>query len=665
MRKSFVVISLMIVVVMAFSACQTATPTAAPATSSGGVTSVAPTTAANTAPAAAPKSKDPTTFVEVTAGDIATLDPAYAYDTSSGELIQNTYETLVFFDGANTNKYVPVLATEVPSVANGDVSADGLTWTWKIRSGVKFHNGDVMTPDDVAYTFQRGLLQGGTDSPQWMIYPMFFGSGTNDIADLIDSSLEEDRDGLSKVDATKLAAVCNQVKAAITADDTAGTVTFHLKQPAPAMLGILSQSWGSIVDQKWVGENKGWDGNCNDWQNYYAPTADTDPLTNIENGTGPFTLSNRNAGVENDLTAFPDYWGTKPSLKTVEIKYVNEWGTRFSMLQTGDADIAYVPVEDRSQVDPLVGEKCQWDATADAYGTCATTDASQPLRLYIGQPLPTQQDVIAFNFNVPTSKDSPNAYIGDGKLDGGGIPANFFSDVNIRKGFAYSFDWDTFIKDVYNGEAVQSVNIAMPGMPGYDANAPHYTFDVDKATAAFKAADADKTSPDAGVWSNGFFVIMLYNTGNTTRQTMAQILAADLAKVNPKFVVQPLGLPWAAYLAAIHAGSTPIWDAGWLEDYPDPDDWWQPYTIGSYGGYQNLPADLTSQFKDLLVKGEQGTTDAARAPIYQQLTQLYYDNAVGVPMVLQTSHAYEQRWVHGVVRNPLFSDLVFATISKD
>ena len=46
---------------------------------------------------------------------------------------------------------------------------------------------------------------------------------------------------------------------------------------------------------------------------------------------------------------------------------------------------------------------------------------------------------------------------------------------------------------------------------------------------------------------------MLYNQGNTTRQICAEILAANLAAVNPKFVVEILGLPWPAYLAAQRA----------------------------------------------------------------------------------------------------------------
>jgi hypothetical protein len=70
------------------------------------------------------------------------------------------------------------------------------------------------------------------------------------------------------------------------------------------------------------------------------------------------------------------------------------------MLQTGEADIVYVPVENRSQADALVGEKCVWDATANAYKACTVEDASKPLRLHIGRPQANQQDVVTFNFNI-------------------------------------------------------------------------------------------------------------------------------------------------------------------------------------------------------------------------------------------------------------------------
>lgn len=110
------------------------------------------------------------------------------------------------------------------------------------------------------------------------------------------------------------------------------------------------------------------------------------------------------------MTANPDYWRTEAayeggpsgvaSIKTAIIKIIPEWGTRFSMLQAGDADIVDVPVENRSQADALVGERCEWDAAANTYAACQTVDDAKPLRLRIGRPGNTQQDVIIYNFNI-------------------------------------------------------------------------------------------------------------------------------------------------------------------------------------------------------------------------------------------------------------------------
>jgi ABC-type transport system substrate-binding protein len=200
-------------------------------------------------------------------------------------------------------------------------------------------------------------------------------------------------------------------------------------------------------------------------------------------------------------------------------------------------------------------------------------------------------------------------------------------------------------------------------MPGYDAAAPHYTMDLAKAADAFKASTLK--SPDGkSLWDTGFRIQMLYNTGNNSRQTIAEIMAANLAQINPKFVVEILGLPWPAYLAAQRAKQIPIMTAGWLEDIHDPHNWYQPYTIGAYGGRQSLPADLTAQFKTILDKGVSVVDPAARTAIYKDFNQLYYDQAVGIPIVLTTSHNFQQKWVQGRLFNPIFSGLYWPTISK-
>jgi peptide/nickel transport system substrate-binding protein len=104
----------------------------APATTggetTGGETTGGETTGGETGGGAAAEfhSDDPTTFVEATIGDIDTFDPALAYDTASGEVIQNVYETLVFYDGEATDTFKPLLAE------SWELSDDGTVYTFHI-----------------------------------------------------------------------------------------------------------------------------------------------------------------------------------------------------------------------------------------------------------------------------------------------------------------------------------------------------------------------------------------------------------------------------------------------------------------------------------------------------------------------------------------------------
>ena len=773
MRKLFVVLSLLVVASMALAACGTPAPaTTAPATQ-------APTEP----PAAGFHAADTTTFViaESEVG-IDTLDPALAYDTASGEIIQNVYDSLIFYDGEATDKFVPQLASEMPTV-----SADGTVYTFKIRSGVKFHLGGDLTPSDVAYSFQRGLLQGGYSSPQWLLAEPFFGVGNDDITIVVGNDLSEkmsakldelaaaldlatfdsaafgtfftdyaayvqtlgftvdaatiladeanvttidemvaglataaddaakldaiktaasdlvsaagvdpyalpdDRDALSAVASDVLTATAEKVISMIVADDAAGTVTMTLAQPWGPFLATIAQSWGSVMDKEWVIENGGWDGTAETWQNFYGMASADDPFSTIVNGTGPFTLEKFANGEEIILARNDAYWKEPAKLERVILKQVPEWGTRFSMMQAGDADLATVPPANRSQMDELVGAFQVYDPATNAYGpvaevcgydaaalgsakftACASGEAGNggAFLARLGRP-GISMDVLLYNWMIATSEESPNPYIGSGKLDGNGIPADFFSDVHIRKAFSYSFDFDTLINDVYSGEATQSLQLTLPGMPGFFLDTPHYSFDLAKAEEEFKLADVDKDGiaagddPEGDVWTTGFRVQMSFNQGNNTRQTIAEILAGSLAEVNELFVVETLGLPWPAYLRAMRAKQIPIMTGGWLEDIHDPHNWYQPYTTGTYGGRQSLPADVKAQFSDILNRGVSETDPAKRAEIYKEANQLYYDLAVALPLDVITSHGFSQRWVEGVILNPIFPGLYYYTISKN
>ncbi|MGQ0548380.1 MAG: ABC transporter substrate-binding protein, partial [Armatimonadota bacterium] len=81
--------------------------------------------------------KNPDTLIIATIGDPETLDYAYGYDTASSQVyLWHIYETLIFFSGSSTGSFQPMLATEVPTLANGGISNGGKTYTFKVRDGV-------------------------------------------------------------------------------------------------------------------------------------------------------------------------------------------------------------------------------------------------------------------------------------------------------------------------------------------------------------------------------------------------------------------------------------------------------------------------------------------------------------------------------------------------
>ncbi len=666
--QGFTVVSLVVLVTMVLTACspqsQAAVQTAAPVVQTVVVGGTPQTIVVTSTPAATQaatfKSKDPSTFTVETFGEPETLDPALDYETAGGEIIQNTYDFLVFYNKDKVNELVPMLATEVPSQQNGGISADGTTYTFKIRQGVKFHNGDDMKPSDVAYTFQRGILQGGTASPQWLLAEPFFGTGVDDVAVVVadkaklTTDLHDDTAAMQKVDPAVLKAVCEQVKSVVVPDDTAGTVTMTLAQSWGPFLATIANTWGSVMSQKWVTANKGWDGSCDTWQNFYAPGQEGTKLGKVIMGTGPYKLDHWTPDVEWVLTAKDDYWrqagdelwpggpSGAPQIKRIVHKTVTEWGTRFAMLQTGDAAWVEVPMANRPQVDAWVGESC--DSETDQ---CTPTDNSdQPLRVWPKLTYPGRTDFFP-SFDVKTGETGENPYIGSGKLDGNGIPPDFFSDVHMRKALSYCFDYDTYIEEGQNGDGVRNSSVIITNMLGYNPDQEMYPFDMDKCKEELELAW------DGKVAEVGFRFQAITSTGSPMPQTALAILQSNLRSIDPKYQMEIVTLPWASYLAAFRAGLLPIAVSGWQEDYHDPHNWVQPFLVGTYATRQSFPEEFKDIFRPLIEQAVVEPDETKRAELYYELGKLRYEQVPEVNLSQDGERIYTQRWVNGFFWNPV------------
>ena len=566
--------------------------------------------------------KNPDTLIIATIGAPETLDPAWAYDTASGEIIENVYETLIDFKidpnlpperRGLTDQFEPELATEWEIV-------DETTIRFKIREGVRFHCGGTLTPEDVEYSLERLMVMDRDGGPAWMLLEALLG---------VDST--RDAEG-------NIIVPFERIDRAVEVED--GWVVLRMEEPYSytILLQVLSQMWAGIIDKEWAIEQGAWPGTAETYEEYNNP--ETPPLNDKMCGTGPFMLEKWEPGVQTILVRFDDYWREPAKLKRAVIKVVEEWTTRKFMLLSGDADIVVVP---RQFVPELEGTACEG------------LDKPCPTGIRYVKDLPTLVLSPAIFFTLDIDPNSP--YLGSGQLDGEGIPPDFFKDKHVRLGFAYAFDYDTFIEDAFLGEASRPCTPIIRGLAFFNPDAPCYTFDLEEAKRHFMLAF------DGQLWEKGFKITILYNTGNVARQTAAEILKKNIESLNPKFKVEVRNVDWPAYLKAMVGKQLPIFLIGWLADYPDPHNFYRPFfhsrgTFAEWQGYSNPEVD------QLIEQALRENDPAKREQIYRQLDELFFEEVITIPLAQPLGRHYQRDWVQGWYYNPINPGIDLYTIWK-
>ncbi|HZQ09771.1 MAG TPA: ABC transporter substrate-binding protein [Anaerolineae bacterium] len=405
------------------------------------------------------------------------------------------------------------------------------------------------------------------------------------------------------------------------------------------------------------------------WIQWHDPAAEKSELFDKMNGTGAFKLEAWKPGEEVDLVANEDYWVKEPlweggpsgapKLKRVVVKEVDEFGTRFAALQAGDADFIDVDPQYYPQLDPLVKEECDYKTNK----CTPTANKNGILRVFKNLPGVGTTDLL---LNVNINTEGGNNYIGSGALDGNGIPPDFFKDVHIRKAFNYCFDYDTYIKEVLQGDGLRRNGPVINPMLGYNDKGPRYDFDLQKCADEFKASEW-KTADGKSLWDTGFYIQLTYNSGNITRKTISEIYKQSLEQINPNFHVEVFALPWPVFLKERTARRLPIYTIGWLEDYHDPHNWVVPY-LASYGAFAGgVPQDLQATADDMVAKAAAETDQKKREQDYFDIQKWVYDNAINVYLDQTVGRHYENVAVQGWFYNPIYTgNVAYAyRLSKD
>jgi peptide/nickel transport system substrate-binding protein len=544
---------------------------------------------------------NPTDFVQQTIGDVDSLDPSWGYDTASGEQTDYIYETLLKYDGTSTTTFVPVLATEWEVLSSTSIR-------FKIRTGVKFQNGNDLTPPDVEYSFERAMVLDRGGGPTWMLQlPLLGMYRTRAGGEIVVTG--EDIDNAVEVDGDWV------------------VFNFAIEYPMLQWEQILTQSWGSILDKEWCVANGEWDGDLTGegWKAYNNPQKQDSYLYNHAMGTGPWEFDQWEQGEYIRLAKSDNYWGTPVFFERVITQFVDEWTSRKLALLNGDCDLAYVP---RNYIGELAGIE-DLNAIKD---------------------LPElANDCLFFNFSIDPTSD----LIGSGALDGNGITPDFFSDEDVRKGFAYAFDYDTYLADAMQGEGEMLGSPIVAPLAGYDPNGPHYTLDLAKAEEHFKAAWG------GAVWENGFKFTMVYNSGNIPRKTACDILSENLFAVNPKFLVSVQPLQWPVILDEIFyyaatddvKGPLPLFQIGWIADYPDADNFVSPFML-IYGDFSYYQGYGYASLDEKIETARYMAPGAARDAAYEEIAEIYYDDCPGIMLVQPLGRRFFTKYVKGFYFNP-------------
>ena len=141
---------------------------------------------------------------------------------------------------------------------------------------------------------------------------------------------------------------------------------------------------------------------------------------------------------------------------------------------------------------------------------------------------------LLFNFDINTES---NFFLGSGQLDGGGVPPNFFSDLNVRRGFSHCLDPVLFTELVLYGESIANNGVIPPPLLGY--NPEQETHDFNQELCAEELSLAWEGQLPAV----GFRLQVPFVSADRAQEVALANLQANLQAVNPAYRLETVGLP--------------------------------------------------------------------------------------------------------------------------
>jgi ABC-type transport system substrate-binding protein len=590
---------------------------------------------------------------EVFTGGPYSFDPAIDYESLGMEVILNVYQTLIQYNGSSTSQLNPIIATEIPTVANGGISNNYLNYTFYIRSGLKFSNGDPVTAWDAYISFIRTLLfvQDSPGTAGWILAQDLLLAG-----------------GFAPG-----ATSYQNITSAITVDNSTQTVTFHLLKPDPAFLDYLADPEAvSIMDYSWlVAHGAGITFTPSGFSAYINEGNETGYNTYVQYnamGSGPYMIKNYLIGQAVSYSPNP-YYSPIPGIPgyehaandTIYVQYEKDPSTGLLIAESGQTDI----VEGLPNVDyPII-------AHLQSEGKINITS------------FPTISiNFFDFNFNINTTMLSS---LGPGY----NVPQYYFTNLDVRRAWAYAFNYTNFIDNLlgnskYGADFGFHFTGMIPiGMVGY-LNVSQL-LQAGAVVPTYNLAIAKQDLEESGLYNTTINMPIIVDSSDTINYAAATDWASAMNSIDANIHASVLYMVWDQIEGYGVAGQNPmpIYTDDWGPDYPFPSDYIVPmYQEDGYYGYAN------SWNPQVLAASGQQNESLADALMNQYIAEAentgnatlaikYYDQAevLGVNLTLYT-YTYQANafWIystliHGFQNevNPIYGgddNIIYLFLSK-
>ena len=546
---------------------------------------------------------NPCEMTDMTIGEADTHDPADAYDSASGDVISNVYDTLYRYEGDGDGGSIIV-----PRLATGhSVSADGLTYTFDLRDDVYFSNGDHMTSTDAVYSWCRVIGMGAPSSGvNWILTQSF---------DCNDADGNHDDWGGERLNVI---------------DDYSFSVEIY--DPSAAFVATIAYTVGSVINSDLCEANRviveddvnttDVDESSDDFCHEFMDEAQ------VGAGTNAYMVSQWARGTRLVMEPNWMYWEESDfNLNRVVVDLVEETQTRVLALQDGEVDRAYIPsaqktefcnnMEDLPNANGKDGFRCTYRQTYSVVN-------------------------VPYNFK-------PKADMADGETDyiknhdcnnNGTNDCNVLSTSAVRQALSYTLDYDTIHTEAYKGELIPIYGPIPTGFPYDDTQYEVFTYDLAYAEtilddagfirqydcasltlteAPTVVAEADRDGDECRLPN---LLRILTNTGNDQRIAVAQLWGPALESIG--IANDNADQPWATVIDNYIYGKWDLWVIGWGPDYLDPDNYWSPFAgsadIGgdAYHGYFENDA-----LDEILLDARKEQDSDAREDLYADAYDLW------------------------------------------